>query len=484
MKIVNYKDVARNVSSMKMVTELNAQVGVKPSLLNEIFTLSGYQNLTLMRLTQNLGEMFSKKLSPSSDIRNIDTMRLDWRMDAGPRIPETYISEAITDTFEGSVDGLITLREKMFSRGDVVELVDTGQQFRISSPAESISSDKHRYLAALLGTSKDRRLNNPSVVGAVGKKVRFIMGGVVPEASEYGSYFQMPNRMERHTNFITRFRVDGSRSGDYAYAEKVYLERLRLNSKSGELDGTQEYFKMDAEKKAMMDKLMFSINSGLLFAQGGFDDTLNHMVREIDGREIPIGQGVIPQMRAYGQFMGYNNISEATIREIIGTIVERRPNKTGNDIVFMVNWKLYQTIQVVLDGLVRGRLTTQDAFLKTASGQKGYMVGTTYAGYEFAGNKIFIMEDSTLTDRYTDRGYGICFNTRIESSDGGQKLNIQQFSIKGFEMFENELLGVGGMTGHSSGPVSSVVHASQSTMMAYRGVAVFDPYSTFIIEEN
>ena len=484
MRIVNYKDVARNVSSMKMVTELSSQVGVKPSLLNEIFTLSGYENLTLMRLTQSLGEMFSKELKQGADIRNIDTMRIDWRMDAGPRIPETYISEEITDTFEGSADGLIVLRERMFSRGDVIELTDTGQQFRISSPPESLASDKHRYLATLLGTARDRRLANPTVAGAVGKRVRFIMGGVVPEASEYGSYFQMPNRMERHTNYMTRFRVDGSRSGDYAYAETIFLERLRLNKNSGQADGTQEYFKMDAEQKSMMDKLMYSINSGLLFSQGGFDDTLNHMVREIDGREIPIGQGIIPQMRAYGQFMGYNFISESILREIIGVIVERRPKKTGNDIVFLVNWKLFQTIQTMLDALVRGRLVPQDAYLKKDNDKKAYMVGTTYCGYEFAGNKIFIMEDSTLTDRYPDRGYGICFNTRVPTKNGEDKMNIQQFSIKGFEMFNNDLLGVGGSTGHSSGPVSSVVHASQSTLMAYRGVAVFDPYSTFIIEEN
>lgn len=481
MRIVNAKEVARTVQNMRTISEFGSAVGNAPTLLNEIFHLPGYENLTLMRLTQNLAGLMKKELG-EGDIRNIETLRLDWRLDAGPRIPETVISEDNTFNFEGNADGSITVKEKIFSRGDVFEFVDTGHQFRVQQTPETLATDKHEMRCMLLGSRRDRAL--PSGVNVIGKRVRFIMGGVVPEASEYGSYFQLPNRMERHTNFMTRFRVDGSQSGDFAYGESIYLQRIKKNLQN-EVIGTGDFYRQDAAKKAMMDKLMLSINSGLLFSQGGFDDKLIHMCRELDGREIPIGQGVIPQVRAYGQFMAYNSaITESILQEIINVIVDRRPKKTGNDLVFLVNWRLFQQVNKALDLLTRTRLTTQESYLKKDNGSSAYIVGITYKGYEFSGNKIFVMEDSTLTDRYPDRGYGICFNTRVQTKDGGEAMNIQQFTIKGFEMFDNELLGVGGRTGHSSGPVSSVVHANADVMMAYRGVAVYDPYSTMILEEN
>lgn len=481
MRIVNVKDVARLVTDMKTVSEFGSQFGNRPTLIDEIFTLPGYENLTLMRLTQNVSTLVKKELK-EGDVRNIESFRFDWRIDAGPRILETTISEDPgTFNFEGNGVGGLTLKERIFGRGDIIELVDSGYQFRIHENPTSYSHDKHYTPCVLLGTRTDRYL--PTGVASVGKRVRFIAGGIVPEASEYGSYFTMPNRHERHANFISRFRVDGQRSGDFSFQEKIYLERIKRNL-ANQATGLGEFYTMTTQKKDMMDKLMYSINSGLLFMEGAFDKDMKHLIHEEDGREIPIGQGVIPQIRAYGQFLGYNFFSETLLRKIINMIVDRRPKKTGNDIIFLVNWRLFQEVQRILDALVKQRLTPQDAYLKKDTGKNAYIVGMTFCGYEWAGNKLFVIEDSTLTDRYPDKGYGICFNTRVNTKDGKEVMNIQQYTIKGFEMFDNEILGVGGSTGHSSGAVASVVHASQDVLMAYRGIAVYDPYSTMIIEEN
>jgi hypothetical protein len=481
MRILNVKDLPKSVTTTKTMAEFGKAVGEKPYLLNEIFTLPGYENLTLLKLTQNVAGLMKKNLG-EGDIQKIESFRFDWRIDAGPRIPETTISEdAGSFNFEGSASGVITTKDKMFSKGDIFELVDTGHQFRLSDNARTISNDKHLNPVVLLGTRRDRTISSSLLT--VGKRIRFIAGGIVPEASDYGSYFTLPNRMERHANFISRFRVDGSRSGDYSYSERIYLERVKKKM-DGSVDGTGEFYTWSGQKQDMMDKLMFSINSGLLFMQGAFDEDLIHLVREEDGRPIPIGQGIIPQIRAYGQFMGYNNLSETLIRKVISLIVERRPKKTGNEIVMLVNWRLYQQVQIILDALTKQRLTTQDSYLTRDDNKKAYVVGSTYCGYEFAGNKLFVMEDSTLTDRYPDKGYGIVFNTRVQTKDGKSRMNIQQYTINGFEMFDNSILGVGGESGHSSGAVSSAVHASQSVLMAYRGVAVYDPYSTLILEEN
>lgn len=92
------------------------------------------------------------------------------------------------------------------------------------------------------------------------------------------------------------------------------------------------------------------------------------------------------------------------------------------------------------------------------------------------------MEDAALTQRYTDKGFGIIINTLVET-DTGSKVNVEQMTIKGAQLFEGSLPGFGGMTGYASGNVSSMIAANEYGIMAYRGVKVNDPYSTFILEE-
>ncbi len=477
MRVLNYNALPQNISSMRTMQEFSAQLGDKPYLINEILTLPQYQGMTLMRLTQRIGELQAKTM-PGKDLRKSDATRVEWRLDAGYRIPETTLAEDVVDDGEGGAEVILTVREKLFDKYDIVELTETGDQFFIKVPGDAIASDKVVYRCQLLTDALSNRFNTQN--GTQGRVVRFLTGGVVPEASERGSYMQIPNRVEKHTNFITRFRVSGSRSGDYAWSENIFYENAR--KKDGQL--MHEYFRQDPEEKAMLDKLMLAINQGLLFTKGGFDEKLNHLVREVDGRPIFIGEGVIPQMRRYGQFMAYNVITEFLIREIISTIVERREMKTGNEIVLVVNWKLFQHFQTVLDKIAGSRLTMQDSFLTKANGKEAYIVGANYCGYQFAGNKLIILVDSALSDRYKERGYGICLNTRVLGRDGQDVMNLQQFTIRGAEIIRGDLLGFGMRDGVSSGQVASMIHASESSMMAYRMAALMDPYSTFILEEN
>ncbi len=479
MRVINYADLPRNIGSMRTIQELGAQIGDKPYLVKEILTLPQYQGMSILKLTERVSDLMSKKMS-GADLRKVDALRVEWRLDAGYRIPETTVSEDCLTDGEGGAEILLTLKEKLFDKYDIVEFIDSGHQLYIRHPAESLATDKHLYRCQLLADDYSNRLNLSAAI--TGKTVRFITGGVVPEASERGSYFQIPNRVEKHTNFITRFRVSGSRSGDYAWSEQIYYEKAKKDDQGTTIG--YEYFRQDPEDKAMMDKLMLAINSGLLFCKGGFDSKLNHLVREVDGRPISIGEGIIPQMRRYGQFMSYNFLTESMLRTIIGTIVERRSQKTGNEIVFTVNWILFQHLQIVLDKIVGARLTLQEAFLTKDDGKKAYMVGTNYLGYQFAGNKVFIMHDDALSDRYRDRGYGICLNTRVLDKNGKDQMNVQQFSIRGAEIIKGDLLGFGMRDGVSSGNVSTMVHASESSLMAYRMAALYDPYSTFILEQN
>jgi hypothetical protein len=57
------------------------------------------------------------------------------------------------------------------------------------------------------------------------------------------------------------------------------------------------------------------------------------------------------------------------------------------------------------------------------------------------------------------------------------------FTLKGGDFITNKVLGVGGENGLTSGVVSTPVAGSKLINWGYSGVAVFNPYRSFILRE-
>ena len=55
------------------------------------------------------------------------------------------------------------------------------------------------------------------------------------------------------------------------------------------------------------------------------------------------------------------------------------------------------------------------------------------------------------------------------------------YSLKGKDYIFNEVIGVGGRSGGDSGVVSTPVAGSMMTIHGYAGIAVFNPYRSFIL---
>ena len=56
------------------------------------------------------------------------------------------------------------------------------------------------------------------------------------------------------------------------------------------------------------------------------------------------------------------------------------------------------------------------------------------------------------------------------------------FTLKGCDFITNKYPGVGGLDGMSSGVVSSPVAGGLMTIHGYAGIAVFNPYRSFILK--
>lgn len=113
----------------------------------------------------------------------------------------------------------------------------------------------------------------------------------------------------------------------------------------------------------------------------------------------------------------------------------------------------------------------------------GYVqVGATYDTYIYAGNQISFCVDRALTREFgNEKGYGIAID--LTADEASNTPAMAQFTIKNSEIILNEIDGVGGQNGTTSGKVSSPVAGSKMVAWGYAGVAVFNPYRSFILRE-
>lgn len=472
MKVFDYNTLPATAGETKTMQELIGIIGQKPELAKEIVTLPEYAGLTALKLTEMLGGVFHNE---NKGLTNIETFVFDWVIDIKNNIPRIEFAEDCTETGEGGAEFVVVLKKRYYYKNEVMELENRQQLFVIREPT-TVTPDKHNYAVRLVAGDYSKRVNTAFMTR--NKKTRYL-SNFQPEMSEKG-YSRYMNNLEKHRGFINRHRVQESRSGDYSALGMKYVQVA--NGGNG-----FDYYKIPEMKKRLLDDLMLAVNNAMLFAETNYSDTFQCLIQEEDGRPIPIGEGVIPQIRRFCAQQGYNtdasgNLPINVLKNAMAESVSKQIKKTGHKLVMVCNYRLFLQVQSSLDAVYGSRIVAENLFLTKVDGGK-LKVGATYAGYEFAGNQIILMEDAALTQRYTDKGFGVIINTLVETNNG-TKVNVEQMTIKGAQLFEGSLPGFGGMSGYASGNVSSMIAANEYGIMAYRGVKVNDPYSAFILEEN
>lgn len=453
MRVVDVS-VLPNGSDTKTMQDLGSLIGLKPEMSKAVVTL--YPNLSLQKLTEQLGAVYQKGVE---NLKDIEAFSFEWLIKTN-QIPRIKFAEDCNETGEGGAEFAIVLEKKFYDKNDVFEL-DNEQQLFVKRVPEILPGGKCRLWVQLVSPDISRKVNaNYMKRGTTTKYI----SNYHPELSERG-YSKFMHNIEKHRGFISRHRVGDSVSGDFAKLKAKYLEHGGV------------YFKMSTMEKDLMDQLHLAFENSMLLGHGNFDDSGNCLITEEDGRPIPIGEGVITQVKRYCGQQRYSVLSATHFDNAIGDTVEKLEKKTGNRLVAICNWKFYQQAQRVLDALLKTRVTDNYFYTKTGGKIK---VGAEYNAYEFAGNIITFMENQALTDRYPDRGYCLILDTSLYDGEP----NIQQMTIKGMSMFRGNLKGMGGLTGGESGDIASLVHGSRVELMGYRGVKVANPYGAHIIEEN
>ena len=94
------------------------------------------------------------------------------------------------------------------------------------------------------------------------------------------------------------------------------------------------------------------------------------------------------------------------------------------------------------------------------------------------GNTISFKVDRTLSREYLEP-FAMCID--LTTGKASTQPPIAMYTLKGKDFVFNEVLGVGGRSGGDNGVVSTPVAGGMMTIHGYAGVAVYNPYRSYII---
>ncbi len=106
-------------------------------------------------------------------------------------------------------------------------------------------------------------------------------------------------------------------------------------------------------------------------------------------------------------------------------------------------------------------------------------LGATYESYTYAGNTLIVKVDRTFDVEFPTRKFAIMVDLTKDEDTG--KPAMAQYTFKGGQFIHNVITGVGGLSGLSSGEVSSPVAGTKLVNFGYSGIALFNPYKSVIL---
>lgn len=239
---------------------------------------------------------------------------------------------------------------------------------------------------------------------------------------------------------------------------------------------------MDKKEKVLLDNFMYVRNNGLLFNKCNVDVNGKPTITDPEtGRPIYIGDGIIPQVERFASKYCFNKLTMEVFRTVLTMLGEKANTPTGNTYTFIANERFWYLVQDALSDFL-AHFHTDGAYLWSMKANDYVKVGATYNAYSYGGNTIIFAVDRTFSREYGyDKAYALCLDLTADKTSGQPPIGM--FTLKGGDFISNKVIGVGGENGLSSGVVSTPVAGGKLINWGYSGVAVFNPYRSFIMRE-
>lgn len=279
--------------------------------------------------------------------------------------------------------------------------------------------------------------------------------------------------IERHRTYISLHRCDVSYSAKYRAMEDQFITIAKDNDKDG------VSYKMNPAEKDCLDTFMLSRNNSLLWGKSNVDKNGKAKIFDEDGQPIISGDGLIPQIERFAGKYIFSKLNMRVFETALNAMVAKSEKPTGNQYMMICNTAFWTEAQRALANWIRD-YRTNGAFVYS-KGTNGYVdLGATYNSYSFAGNTIMFKVDRSFDIEFpAPTKFAIFVDLTADSKTGREALSM--FTFKGQQIVTNWLVGPGGRDGKSGGEVSTPVAGAKFMAWGYSGIAVFNPYRSFIL---
>jgi hypothetical protein len=467
MKIVDRNTVVQHLSDTKTVQNFGTLLGSKPHKLGTVVTM--YPELAISTLTDALKNVYYNPKKDSNSFSPINSMCIQWDIDVN-LIKKVRIAGTISGDGAGKNPETIVMAERYYDKNDTFTL-ENKQMLFVIAPPRLLAQNRWEYRVILVGNDPNKSINLE--FAAAGKDTRY-RSNYHPELSERG-YTKFMANSETHRNYISRQRASTSWSGDFAIQEEIFIQTGKDNK------STASYYKMNKKEKECMDSFLLSREQNCIFSETNYDENGKCLDQDTHGRDIPMGDGVIPQIERFCDKFSYSILTSDVFNEVMSAMREKSDREIGNNYAVVCNARLWDQVGTALMNDLRFQAQNDGSYFYSKQAGGDVKVGASFSAYTFQGNTITFMPNRALSQEYPDHGYGIFLDTGSDLASG--RPNIAMFTLAGSEMISGNLVGMGGVSGNTSGEISTSVHGSQYHLLGYSGAVVFNPYKSFLLEE-
>jgi hypothetical protein len=268
---------------------------------------------------------------------------------------------------------------------------------------------------------------------------------------------------------MTLIRTDISYSTKYKDMEDSYI---KIGEGKGDKCESETIYRLDPMRKNLIDNFMLAREQMLLLAKGNVNIDGKATISDRNtSRQIPIGEGLIPQLERFCSKQVVAKVTLDTFHNIISQMSLKAENPTGNHYVFAANEPMWAIFNKTIFKFLADMKTDGALFYSKDNGI-GYKVGATFTSYEWAGNTISFTVNRALT-----REYNMPFAMCIDFTGQKGQAPINLYTFKGKDFILNTLQGVG----EKDGEVSTLVSGSAMTVQGYASIAVTNPYRSFLL---
>lgn len=467
----------KNFDKTITVPTLDQFLGAKKTTQHKLLRM--YDENTFQMLTEQLQGVYGVG---KAGVKGVEGRKYNWAIKGMPDYTTTVTINSASDFNLGrnQQEFTICLAEPIANSGDLL-ILENEQTLFVLNNAVTLASGKYQYRVKVQTNDINQAVDFSYL--QIGRTIS-VVGNLQPELSREG-YISLRENKEERVNYLFKARAGVEISGESAM-EKYYV------CEGDEKSGLRPAMIITKAEDEVLRQCTFNKEKMLLFNKSTVNPNNDQVIlTNSRGEDIMGGDGIIETLRKDGMTIFYNRLTETILRNAIMHIISKNPYKKASDINLVIMTGIQGMVQ--FDNAMRGILqgATDLTYLYDKEGTK-VKVGASFTEYRYLDATIKVVRNPVFDDRtgiadgVDNQGYPLRSSMMLimDMSTYDGVPNVQVVSREGVGIIKSTVKGVGGMSGHESGEVSSPVHASRHDVIMYGGVIVHYPETCIVLRKS